>query len=159
MGMGVSANWIRNRRFRNKIRSNSDSVDLGQGNKIVPTEREIQKAILRYLELRKIYCWRNNTGGFTDKRDHYYTFGKKGSGDILGLTPKGRFISIEVKRPGNKPTPAQVSFMNVIRDNGGIAFVATSIDDIENKMEELKDEKNNNCTRVHVACNNGTQSE
>ena len=37
----------------------------------------------------------------------------------------GVFIGIEIKRPGKKPTPAQVLMMKQIRDSGGIAGVAT----------------------------------
>lgn len=119
-------------------------------NKIIPTEREISKSILEYLTLRKVFCWRNNTGGFLDKRDHYYKFGKTGSGDILGLTKTGQFFSIEVKRPGKKPTDAQVEFMDRIAFNGGIAFVACSIDDVIQILEEKLNEKITTCNRVHV---------
>jgi hypothetical protein len=99
--------------------------------RLKPTEKEIQKAILDYLKFRGLFAWRNNTGGFIDKRDHYYTFGKKGSGDILGLTKDGRFFSIEVKVPGKNPTPEQTEFINNVIVNNGIAFVARSIDDVQ----------------------------
>jgi hypothetical protein len=96
---------------------------------VVP-EADIQKQILQYLSYRH-YCWRNNTGGFRDKRDHFYQFGKTGSGDILGVKkPTGQFFSIEVKRRGKKPTDNQVQFMQNIVAAGGLAFVAYSVDDV-----------------------------
>jgi hypothetical protein len=95
------------------------------------TEGNISKAILEYLTLvRRYFCWRNNTGGFRDKRDHYYQFGKVGSGDILGLDHKGRFFSIEVKAPGKNPTEHQEAFIYSVNATNGMAFVARSIDDV-----------------------------
>lgn len=96
-----------------------------------PKEQDILNAILSYLHYRRICVWRNNTGGFKNKQGHFYTFGLKGSGDILGLTKEGRFISIEVKVPGRKPTPNQVQFMETVNANRGLAFVATSVEDVQ----------------------------
>lgn len=97
---------------------------------IQATETEIQKSILDYLiGVKHFFCWRNNTGGLnTDTR--FIRFGKVGSGDILGLTKEGRFFSIEVKRPGKKPTEDQIEFMNAVAFNNGIAFVATCLEDV-----------------------------
>lgn len=94
-------------------------------------EGAISKAIIEYLTIvKRYYCWRNNTGGFRDKRDHFYQFGKVGSGDILGLDHSGRFFSIEVKAKGKNPTPAQEAFIRSINATKGVAFVARSIDDV-----------------------------
>jgi hypothetical protein len=93
-------------------------------------EADIQRQILQYLGLRH-FCWRNNTGGFRNKRDHFYQFGKVGSGDILGVKkPTGQFFSIEVKKKGKKPTDHQIEFMGKVQSAGGIAFVAYSVDDV-----------------------------
>lgn len=99
------------------------------------SEKEIQNLILQYLHLRKFFCWRNNTGGFVDKRDHFYQFGKVGSGDILGLTPTGRFFSIEVKAPGKHPTPKQTEFMDAVNASKGIAFVARCLEDVQKYLD------------------------
>lgn len=92
-------------------------------------ESEVQRSILEYLGLRRYFCWRNNTGGFRDARDHFYQFGKVGSGDILGLTHEGKFFSIEVKARGKKPTDHQLEFMRRVNASNGLAFVAYSVDD------------------------------
>jgi len=80
------------------------------------------------------FAWRNNTGAHKANYkgvDRYFRFGKVGSGDILGLKrPDGIFFSIEVKRKGEKPTDHQIEFMKTISESGGIAFVATSVDDV-----------------------------
>lgn len=88
------------------------------------------KSIIHYLALKRYFCWRNNTGGFRDKRDHFYTFGKVGSGDILGLTHLGRFFSIEAKVKGKLPTDHQKEFMKRVNESGGLAFTAYSLDDV-----------------------------
>lgn len=45
-----------------------------------------------------------------------------------------RCIHIEVKRPGQKPTPLQMYKMQQLRDNGIEAMVAYSIDNIEHLL-------------------------
>lgn len=52
-----------------------------------------------------------------------------GVSDIVGIY-KGRFLAIEVKAPKGKPSPAQVAFLDRIRQEGGIAILAYSIDDV-----------------------------
>ena len=61
-------------------------------------------------------------------------FGKVGSADILGIhKPTGKFLAIEVKRPdmSYKPTPAQLEFLQEIRDAGGLCGIATSTEDVD----------------------------
>jgi hypothetical protein len=54
----------------------------------------------------------------------------KGSSDIIGVAKDGRMIAIECKRPGKKPTPEQEFFLNEVKRRGGIAFVATSYEEV-----------------------------
>ena len=52
--------------------------------------------------------------------------------DIIGCIRKtGRFLAIEVKRPGNKGTPEQQQFIDIINQAGGLAFVARSVEEVE----------------------------
>ncbi len=98
-----------------------------------PTEADIQKSILDYLRTRGYFCWRNNTGmqrSQYDGRERFIRYGLVGSGDLLGLTKEGRFFSIEVKRPGKKPTPEQIEFMATINQMKGLALVAYNVDDV-----------------------------
>ena len=102
-----------------------------------PKESEIQQAIIEYLHTLKIYCWRNNTTGvYSEKAGCFIKSGQgtlKGVSDILGILPDGRFLAIEVKRPKKLPTTEQSEFIRMINRNGGIAFVATSIDNVIKK--------------------------
>ena len=95
-------------------------------------ESEILRACLDCLKLRGVYAWRNNTTGVYDPtRKCFRTFNSlRGVGDILGILDDGRFMSIECKRAGKKPTPDQVAFMAEVNRRGGLAFVARSVDDV-----------------------------
>lgn len=106
--------------------------------KLKISEKEISHLILQYLQLRKIFCWRSNTGAMTGKhngKQWFMRFGLVGSGDIIGLTPSGRFFSIEVKVPGRPPTFEQIQFMNAVKHNNGIAFVATCLEDVQKGLD------------------------
>lgn len=61
-------------------------------------------------------------------------YAKKGVSDIL-CCYKGRFLAIEVKRPGEKPTPIQLLFIEGINKCGGIGFWATSVEDVKKELE------------------------
>ena len=49
--------------------------------------------------------------------------------DILGIY-KGRFVGIECKAPGGKPSEHQKRFLEIIREQGGIAILAYSVSDV-----------------------------
>ncbi|KKN01235.1 hypothetical protein LCGC14_1129990 [marine sediment metagenome] len=98
-----------------------------------PCEGDIVKACLSYLEALGIFAWRNNTGamGGTYKgTKRYVRFGVPGASDILGVLPNGRFLAIECKMPGKKPTLKQRAFIDEINRHGGVAFVAESVTDV-----------------------------
>jgi hypothetical protein len=66
--------------------------------------------------------------------------GAPGGPYILGILPScggneaGKFLGVEVKRPGNKPTPAQRSFLDRINSFGGVGLCVTSIADLEDQQ-------------------------
>lgn len=106
---------------------------------IYATEKQIQNSILEFLLYKKIFCWRNNSVGLFDpttggyrKPGHYTILGVS---DILGILDDGRFLAIEVKAKAGVVSENQKVFMKNILDKGGIAFVARSL---ENVQEQLK---------------------
>lgn len=106
--------------------------------KLVPLEKDIQKAILEYLQLLRIFAWRNNTGAMSGEhhgKKWFMRFGFPGIADILGILPSGRFLAIEVKRPGGKLTLDQVAFKQAVESNGGMYLLAQSIDDVKKAFE------------------------
>lgn len=85
------------------------------------------------LECSKLgaVMFRNNTGAMQTVDGRWVSFGLcKGSSDLIGIY-KGKFVAFEIKQVGKKPTQDQVSFIDIILKNGGIAGVLTSPDDVK----------------------------
>lgn len=98
-------------------------------------ENIVLSQCLKYLELIGVYCWRNNTGAYKMK-GYYVRFGKVGSGDILGILPDGRFLSVECKREsGGVVSPEQKEFMHNIKKNGGLALIVNSLDSLISQLK------------------------
>jgi hypothetical protein len=103
-------------------------------------ETNIMNAIM--LAPHGCRLFRNNTGAIKDETGRLVRFGLcKGSSDLIGLksvtvTPEmvGKtvaiFTAIEVKTPTGKPTPEQLHFVQRVKDLGGIAGIARSVDDV-----------------------------
>ncbi len=97
-------------------------------------ESDIQRQILEYLryDRRVALYWRQNTGAARyekDGKERFIRFGTPGISDILGVLQDGRFFAIEVKMPKRKLTEIQANFINNVNRAGGVAFVATCVED------------------------------
>jgi len=95
-------------------------------------EYQLQKQILDYLKAHRIFHWRVNTGvaKYQYKSvERMVRFGTPGISDIIGIH-QGRMFAIEVKVGNNKTTQLQELFLKNIIDNGGIALVAYSLEDV-----------------------------
>lgn len=86
-------------------------------------EAKEKDEIDKYLKLIGAYVVKSATFGF----------GASGHPDRVCCIG-GRFVSIEVKRPGKEPTPIQERRMNEVRATGGVAFWGTS----EKVITEMK---------------------
>lgn len=107
------------------------------------TEGEVQNQILEYLNFKQIFNWRQNTMGVYCGKDNqgnarFRKAPTTGVSDILGVLSNGRFLAIECKRPGGKPTPEQLEFIDSVNNNGGLAFIADSLDVVMEKLDDLK---------------------
>ncbi len=99
-------------------------------------ENTIQKQILEAFKKLGIFCWRNNTGMVKTRHGSFVHYGKVGSGDIIGLVgPAGKFLSVEVKAPKGIASPEQIEFRETIRNAGGIAIVAESLNSAITQLE------------------------
>jgi hypothetical protein len=107
-------------------------------------ESDIQRAILDYLKARGIMAHKQagQTLGIDSKGETYRRKSKdwdqggtNGISDISGILPGGRSLRIEVKKPGEKPSGAQSSYLQMARVMGAVAFVAYSVDDVERELE------------------------
>ena len=98
------------------------------------SETELTKAIRSVLKTCGIFHFKHWGGPMSPK----------GIADILGILPTGRMLAIEVKKPGwAPPSPGakafrhhqeQQRFIDTINANGGVAFFASSIEDVINGL-------------------------
>lgn len=103
---------------------------------VLVKETEIQRDVLQFVSLHPAVAWakRFNSGAgqlaYPDgKSSRFMRFGFPGMSDVMGqLRRSGRFLAIEVKRPGEKPTPEQIAFLDTVNAAGGLGFVAYRID-------------------------------
>jgi hypothetical protein len=102
----------------------------------MPPEGRVKAACLRYLEKRGILSWNNPSGCVRIAPDRWLHFGKKGSADILGCLPDGRFLAVEVKAARGVLSPEQRQFLEDIKARGGLAIVVKSYRDIEVALRE-----------------------
>lgn len=108
------------------------------GQPVVPLEKEIQKAILQRIALRKdvVFVGRFNRGqalASYNGETRYTPFNSvPGFPDIHGLLVGGRAFYIEVKRPPphyEKPSKEQQAFLDAARVGGACAGVACSVEE------------------------------
>ena len=84
-------------------------------------EAEIQTQILDFLESKGFLVVKFHNGAhkvkgvFIRARES-----SKGVPDIIGMTPDGRFIGVEVKIPGEVPTKEQKAILERINASGGV---------------------------------------
>ena len=80
-----------------------------------------------------------NTAGYDDRRKIRYGIPNKGGCDLLGWTIINNvavFTGIEVKTERGRPTERQLWFIDAIRNDGGIAGVCRSCEDVERLIDE-----------------------
>jgi hypothetical protein len=81
-------------------------------------ENVIVAGILRFLRsLPRCLAWKEHGG----------RYGTAGLPDIIACVD-GRFVGLEVKRPGGKLTALQLSTLERIRAAGGVAEMIDSVD-------------------------------
>lgn len=92
----------------------------------------VRSILLAYGTHPRIRLFRNNVGVATGLNGGVVTYGLcTGSADIIGISsPEGRFIALEAKSPGKRPTPEQMAFLNMVDRMGGIAGVVYSLKDV-----------------------------
>ncbi len=93
--------------------------------KIKPqTEKEITQSIRAFLRLSGIFHWKAWQG----------LGSQKGVSDIIGIH-NGKLFALEIKTKKGRLNEHQKSFLDLVNRNGGIGFVARSVEDV---LEGLK---------------------
>jgi hypothetical protein len=99
-------------------------------------ENRVKAEVLKYLKLRRIKAWSNPSGAVRIRPGKFMSFGLKGSADILGCLPDGRFLAVECKAEHGRLSPEQRQFLTDVKAQGGLAIVARSYRDIEATLLE-----------------------
>jgi len=93
------------------------------------TEKQITQQIRYILKLHSVFHWKQWQGAMSTA----------GVPDILGVQRgTGKLIGIEVKTIKGKVSKEQQYFIDLINANGGIAFVARSVDEVMEKLNLSK---------------------
>lgn len=99
-----------------------------------PLEAVVQNAIRKALGLEPgLILWRNNVGHVEywkeDGSKVEFNYGlETGSADLVGCLD-GRFVALEVKRPGGVQSDEQIAWAERVRFNGGFYAVVKSVDE------------------------------
>ena len=93
---------------------------------VAQSEKAIENQIKRYLD---------SIGAYHIKT-HGNMFSKAGTPDILACI-NGTFVAIEVKRPVGRVSPLQKAKIKLIRQAGGVAFVAHSLEETKQNLKKF----------------------
>lgn len=103
------------------------------------TEKDVIQQVKQVIKLTGIKLQRINTGCFvvgSGVNRRFIKTAEAGTCDFEGYDKHGRFIAVECKRPkGGRLSPAQKERIEDINEKGGLAFVATSGQEV---LETLK---------------------
>lgn len=99
------------------------------------TEADIQFAVRAALgQEPDLVLWRNQAGVAhhcdASGRERVVRYGlARGAADLVGvLAPGGRWVALEIKRPGGRTTDEQELFLRLVRRMGGFAAVVDSVE-------------------------------
>jgi hypothetical protein len=102
-------------------------------------ESDIQRQILDYFSAMRIPALRVNSGRIWAGRNRCLKFGDEGFPDLLAWPGRGITMAIEVKRPGEALTPAQIEWAHRLRDKGIQYLVARSVEDVAVRINAIRE--------------------
>jgi hypothetical protein len=105
-------------------------------------EADLQRTILDYLRMHRIFHWRNNTGAVAASykgKARFFRFGAPGSPDIFAVTTQHsgcccQLFGIELKGPNGKQTARQREFEIGFTQAGGKYVLARRIEDVQEAL-------------------------
>jgi len=107
-------------------------ADSGGRNLSELSESAIQKQILDLLKRRRIFHYRNNTGG-AKLKGHYVHFGRIGAPDVICVI-NGKYVGIEVKNTKGELSRKQVEFRAELEKAGGIYLLVRSAMELDQEL-------------------------
>lgn len=97
-------------------------------NVLMQPERRLVRRIQRYVDERGGRCFKIHGGD--------NPFQEVGIPDIL-VCYKGKFLGLEVKLPGETPSPVQRKVLGEIERAGGIAAAVTTVEEVARLLDKL----------------------
>lgn len=122
--------------------------EAAPSHRIPVRETFIVRACLEYLAAKHILAWRSNSGAikssYTNRhgqtKERFVRFnGMPGMSDICAVR-HGRFLAIEVKRPGEVVTELQREFLDAVTEAGGLGICVHSVDELDAVLSGHTDE-------------------
>jgi len=89
--------------------------------KLEPREAQVLRGVVQACLARGVPIRRQNTGAMMVE-GRFVRFGKAGNSDLTGIVPGGRRLDVEVKRPGRRPTPQQIAYLQEVNRFGGVGL-------------------------------------
>jgi hypothetical protein len=96
-------------------------------------EKDVQKAVLEFLALKKVWAWRNNTGAMQAEykgKKRFFRFGAEGSPDVFAVLPSGKMFHIECKGDNGKLSEAQEEWQRKAVHHGHYYLVCRDVSDL-----------------------------
>ena len=82
--------------------------------------------------------WRNNSG-IAEYNGQKVRYGVGiGGADLLGLSPGGLFLAVEIKTATGRLEPDQLRFLQLVYDLGGVACVCRSKEEAEKQVDGIR---------------------
>jgi len=92
-------------------------------------ESLIQKQCIEYLNLKRIFNYRQNTGAYKTERGGFVKYGTAGSPDIVAVI-KGQYVGIEIKNEKGKQNANQKAFQKALEKAGGKYLLIRSLEEL-----------------------------
>ena len=110
-------------------RDSALDMDRVYSKPLIPLERDVLKAVTKALRYdpRVSRVERNQSGVFVEG-DRHIRVGTRGKLDLTVYLKSGKYMEIEIKRPGGKPDPRQAARIEAIKRDGGLAGYCWSIE-------------------------------
>ena len=104
-------------------------------------ETQLVKAAMQFLTLRGWHPIRVNAGLTilgNGRNTRAIRGAAPGTADIIACSERGSFAAFEAKVKPNKPTEAQLAFLEEVRRRGGIAGVFHDLDELDELMRSAE---------------------
>lgn len=113
----------------------TERLSIYEGRKILrhdALEKEVQSAIVEYLEFRKIHFSITDAGEvFTERGNRIQRVYPVGTSDLIVLTPNCKYLALECKRAiDGVLSYEQAEFLKSALKRGGLICIARSVDDV-----------------------------